>query len=649
MSEVMVSKLLPPKLREDLVERPRLLQLLSQVKPRKITLITAPAGYGKTIAMMQFANIIPKPVIWYQLDHYDNDPVVFMQYLITGIQQILPESGKKLLPLIKQVNIDSHLRILVTAMVNVLTATALGVMFAFDDFHVITNPTVLKFMQELLEHLPPNNQIIISSRTVPALSLTRLDLAGEVAVIGVEELRFNYQEICSFLSNKEGVFSEEYLKELEDKTAGWPAALRFAGTSTKIDSKLLSPLKTTEIYDYLTTEIFDQQPEEIQKFLLYTSILETMTPENCDQLLNRDDSSLILNRLDKAQLFLIPLNSKDVAYKYHQLFREFLQERLGPERNPLLHRAAELAIQRGEWDSAIEYLSAANSMDQLMAILQTAGKQAFRRGRWQTVFRWLKLLPREQIAANNWLSLFQAKVEIYLGRLDEAETWITKANAGFIKAQEGVGLAESQVLQARLLRCRGRYEESSELIEKAYDYLQQNETGFRFDLVLEKYLIFLMTGKFKAAEELLNNALQTAEQEHDGLIIAYLLEGLGNIYYLQGDYYKALQIYKKGEALSPDRVLPSYFTQDNIAAIYQEWGELDKAFEYAKRNVTIKESFGATEALPSAYYQLAVIYMDYGEFKKAKEYFNKAIDLIKANNGELFYLTLNKIFLARCL
>jgi LuxR family maltose regulon positive regulatory protein len=649
MIEVMETKLLPLQTGNNAIERPRLQESFVQAKDQKLVLFIAAAGYGKTVAMSQFTSAIQKPALWYQLDSYDNDPVVFMQYFIVGVQNILPGFGKNILPLIEQGNINSHVRMLVTHFVNSFMTTALGIMIAFDDFHVVTNPTVLEFIQQLIENSSPNVQFVMTSRVCPPLSLTRLQVANQVTLIDTEELRFTASEIDLLMRYLKRECSLEFVKELESKIAGWPAALRFVTSTTPMVPQGLSAQDISKLYEFLAVEVFDQQPEDVRRFLLVSSVLEVMTPDNCDQLLNRKDSDQMLNLLESKQLFLISLTHKERAYKYHQLFREFLQTRLGAEKNQILGRAAKLAIQKGEYDSAVEYLIATDFTEELFPILQTAGQQAFRHGRWQTVHRWLGLLSSTQLAAHEWLAFFRAKVAVYLGRLDEAETWVAKANIGFVAKQDQLGLAENQLLQARILRCRGHYRESADLLDQAYAYFNQNETNHRFDLVLERYLIYTMTGQFKAAEELLTGALKVAELEDDSYICAHLHEALGNIYYVQGEYFKALQIYRKAEELSPDRVLPNYYMQDNIAAIYQEWGELDKAFEYAKRNVAIKENFGVTEALPSAYYQLALIHMDRAEYKQAKALFNQAIKLIKDNNGERFYLTLNTICLARCL
>ncbi len=650
MPAIMVSKLLPPYAGTSLIERPRLLALLSQAPRRKATIIAAPAGYGKTVLMVQLAAASKKPLVWYQLDDYDNDPAVFMQYLVAGIRQHYPDFGKEALLHVAQSGVAPRLRLLVTAMVNGLEKQAPGgLVIALDDYQVITEPVIHSFIGELLHHLPAGVQIVIASRTAPPLSLSRLNLQGEVCTAGWEELRFTRQEIGDFLARSRGETADEAIEALERKTAGWPAALGLLGDASASGADFLADRETQKIYDYLAVEVFDRQPERVRDFLRGTSVLEEITPAFCDRLLERTDSRAMLDFLAKQQLFLIPLAGRRQAYRYHDLFREFLRDRLGPERQALLLRAGLLARQAGELESAVEYLTAAGAYDEVPAVIKEAGNKAFGRGQWQTVARWLEPLPAAALAADPWLALYRAKVELYRGRLDEAEYWLNRAATLTDGGEEAAGLAECRLLKARIMRCRGRYAESLALLGQIMQPMSGAEIAERFDLSMEQSLCLLMSGQLAKAEAVLTVALASAERSGDNYGRANLLEGLGNVCCVQGKYPQALHAYQKAAELSPDRILPSYYMQDSISLIYHDWGEWERAFDYAKRNVILKENFGLTEVLPSAYIQVALLYSDHNEWGPAEKYFAQAINLIRENNGERFYLALNLIFLAECL
>jgi ATP/maltotriose-dependent transcriptional regulator MalT/two-component SAPR family response regulator len=649
MTEVLLAKLMPPRAGKEIIDRPRLINQLSGYEERKLTLLTAPAGFGKTVLMLQLSKKAERALVWYQLDTYDNDPAVFLQYLIAGIRRQIPEFGMQAQQLIEEGGIENRLRLMVTAIVNGLTQQAVSpLLIIFDDYQAISEPWLHRFMLDFLEHLPVCVHVIIASRALPPLNLSRLKTQSEVLSVGIEELRFTDDETEAFLFKKSLQPSSQTQQFFKQKINGWPVALKLA-VDAAINTNL--PLQinsgTAEIYKYLANEILEQQPEEIRDFLLSTAVLETITPEMCNSLLEWGDSGPVLDFLEKQQLFLIPLAGPEKAYRYHQLFRDFLIERMGVRRNQLLRKAGAIASRNGNLDQAIEYSLPAGVDQDLLPLLEKAGKEAFRQGRWQTVERWLGMLSSEQLFADEWLCFFQAQIKIYQGELDEAETWAVRSLAGFTTKKDPIGIAECQFLQARILNGHGRNNESLAILEKAYPVLQA-EPNIRFDLPLEMAFALSRIGRFQEANQLLNQLLKTADAQKDYWIMSHLLEGLGNTYYWMGDHTKALQCYKRGTKISPNQALPNYNFQDFVASIYQEWGELDLAFEYAGRSVTIKENLGMIEALPSAYYQLGSIYIDFGEFTKAEACYRKGIELTE-NGGERHFLSLNKAYLTRCL
>ncbi len=648
MAEVMITKLMPPTYsRERLIERPRLLDLLTKAGGYKLILLIAPAGYGKTTLALQYINRLNQPAVWYQLDSFDNDPAVFVQYLVMGIRQYLPDYGRETLQILAQNdgNIGSSLRLVATSLVNGLAKQAEhGLILVLDDYHLIKEPIIDQLLQEIIEHLPKGITVLIPSRTAPNLTLPRLRVAGELAALSFEELRFNSREIRDFLVQTRQPLFERNIADLELKTAGWPAALCLLNQSVPEISTTLLNRGTAAVYDFLATEILDRQPESIKSFLLDSSVLEAITAEDCDLLRERNDSAVMIENLIQHQLFLIPLEGEKRVYRYHHLFRDFLLSRLNTRKNELFLRAGRMARSNENWDAAVEYFSDAGDEPELIQTLIIAGRQAFLHGRWQTVQRWLGLLGQDKVKGNPWLSLFQAKVEINRGRLEAAQSWIDIAVRDFKSRDDRDGLAESQLAQARFFFGRGRYQESEDVLEQAGDYLG---TG-RFDVTLERALIRFATGKFKEAEILLLQSLAVAEEHQDNYVTALILEALGNANYFLSDFPKALQYYQKGVSLCPERILPGFYMQAFHPDIYQKWGETDQAYEYAKRNVAAKEKMGLIDSLPSAYYILAEILVIREEYDKAEEYYLRGINLARENGGDLVFLALNLADLALC-
>ncbi|MDR3589079.1 MAG: BTAD domain-containing putative transcriptional regulator [Negativicutes bacterium] len=641
MSELLSSKLSAPYVGTNLLERPRLLQLLKDCGRRSATVIAAPAGYGKTALLAQLAGVVNKPLVWYQLDDYDNDPAVFLQYLVAGLRRHFPDFGSDILRLVSSGDAKPNLRLLAMAVVNSLeTKTSADFLLVLDDYHLVTEPVIHGLVQELLLHLPGGIHVMIASRTSPPFPLPRLKLQRKINVIGPEELRFTREEISAFRSKNSATASDTIIESIERKTAGWPAAVRMIGDSPSGFADDILSSSQQEIYDYLTAEVFDQQPEAVRDFLLSTSVLENITAAFCDKLLGRTDSAQVLAFLEKQQLFLIPLAGEEKAYRYHDLFRSFLRTRLGTTGESLLRQAGLLAREAGNLESAIEYFIAAGSYADSIAVIQEAGNQAFASGHWQTVARWLEPLSPEVPAAHPWLALYKAKVEVYRGRLGDAETWVDKATPLFANNGDQTGLAESRLLQARILRSRGHFAESLELLDRMLQEIPEEQRRKRFDLVLERHLCFGMTGHFEESEAALTAAIDAAKQEDNNYVLAYLLEALGGTYWALGKYPEALRSYQLAAGVSPDRLLPSYYMQDFVAIIYHDWGESDRALEHVKRSIAVKENLGLTESLPSAYLQLAIIHSDQREWEQSETYFNKAVRLIRENNGEGFYLAM---------
>jgi LuxR family transcriptional regulator, maltose regulon positive regulatory protein len=648
MSEVILTKLTPPAFNStQLIARPRLLELLTQQEERKLILVIAPAGYGKTVFMQQLANMLNKPLVWCQLDNYDNDLAVVIKYILAGILQSLSKTDSKIEQLLTKPDAAHNPRLVIMTLVNGLLRLAPdGMVLVFDDYHFITESPVHDFFQELLQYLPTGIEIMISSRHPIPLALARFDLAGKVFSIEAEDLRFTRQEMEDFLTQRKIKTSGEILDALEQKTAGWPMALHFFQGCLSQETQRLHELEMKGIFNYLVSEVLNAQPGHIQRFLLATSVLNLLSPETCDMLLERNDSAAILDYLEKEQIFLNPLEGKDKTYRYHQLFQELLFDRLGAERKVLSRRAGDLARQLGEIMSAVKYYQAAGSRADVIDLIKEAGLQVIRNGQWQTVAHWLELLTQEDLQQNPWLSFFRATVEVYRGRNEEAERFLRQSKAGFNVERDQLGLIESSILRARIMSAHGNYQASLDQLEQVYSKLSPAEISKRFYLPLEKTYCLAKLGRLHEAESILTRALEAAKTENNGYIMTYLMEGLASIYYLQGEYPKSLQTYRLALQTSPEKNLPGYYIQDSIVGIYGDWGETDQAFEIAKRNVASKEKLGMFETLPSAYMFLGAVHLLRGEYQPAESSCRRGISMVEENMGDRYMNILLKNFLA---
>ena len=646
MVGVLQSKLMPPSLSPYIIARPRIVKILSSASIKLITL-KAPAGYGKSIIMCQLAEAFDKPLVWYQLDAYDNDGVLFLQTLITGINRYFPEFGREVLQTIEQSDLRSRLRLIITAFTNELAARCeKGMIIVFDDFHRITEPFIHIFIKELIDYLPSGLKIMIASRTELPFSVSRSKLSGYVSGIGREELAFTSAEIKAFMELGQKNVSKEIIEVLSRNTGGWPAALRLLGEENWRVEKISDANKNKEIFTYILSEVFSELSADIREFLMATAVLDSVVPDFCNLFLDRNDSFKILKYLEKQGLFLIPLSGQKKVYRYHQLFREFLLEQLGERKKTLLKRAGELAFSLGDLEVAVGYLSVEGLEVDLIPVLIKAGQQALFCGRWQTVAYWLQNLSQDRISKEPWLCMFQATVGVNRGKLYEAEFWVSKAEIGFSECGDQLGLGESQILRSRIMRYHGQYQRCLQLLQTAEINLGVEVIADRLGLILEKAYCLVVTGDSEKALRFLEKALKSARTIKNGFFQASLLEMLGNIFYAQGKYAKALQAYHRSSEVTSDGILPNYYMQDLIPFIYKDWGQLDLALEYAERNLAIRESLGLFESLPSVYHSLSYIHLELGNFQLVEEYSKKAIQMISDYGGDNAYLMLNKMALA---
>ena len=732
LTEVIVTKLAPPKPGPGLIERPRLLEAFSQLGERKSTFLVAPAGYGKTTLILQAAGTTPKPLVWYRLDTYDNDISTFLKHLIASIERYFGIPCHRIpSPLKPGPDEDgSQRRSLVGMLANYLAArTSEELLIVLDDYHVVTNPSIHSLVEDLISYLPTGVHIIIASRTSLPRSFSRFLCTGQGLLIGAQALRFTADEMEAALSQGflsrnlrmksfligntgKGILDEgsmgsedphgvplQAILDFQHMTGGWPIALtllpEFIARSgamspyampsdairpgaahsdamgpdtirsnairsgTTDDNGLLRSIhsdaflrdvfhpdkRTRAIYEYLETEVLSQQPDDVRRFLLATSVLDSLTSSDCDKLLRITDSSRILDHLNLEQLFLVPLERDKRSYRYHEFFRRFLLNQLGPQRKNLLFQAGLMARQAGELEQAAGYFSLAEAKEDTISVIRDIAERALRVGRWQTAAKWLGYISAGDLASHPWLSLYRAHVEVSRGKLADAETWIVRANTMFDGADERLGLSEGQVLMARILRSRGRCHESMALLDQAYSNLTEEEISERFHIPLERALNLFMIGELRQAEALLISAFRRAQEENDGLTLSYIAENLGNLNYIQGDCQEALLIFKLGVEASPESKLPGHWLEESRCWIYLGWGQLDLALEHAKQNIAAKEKLGPTGTLPAAYVYAACVYTELGELGLAEEYYRKALQL----GEDPFAHALGKAHLARCL
>ena len=407
-STLVTTKLSAPRLRGALVSRPRLGSLMDAGAEATLTLVSAPAGFGKTTVLASWlarASTEPRAVACVALDESDSQSASFWLYVVTALNAAAPGVGGSVLPLLAANQPAS--RTLLAAVLNEVAAQPTEVDLILDDYHLADGAEVADGMTFLLEHRSPNLHVVISTRADPSLPLARLRAGGELVEIRARDLRFTTEETSTYLTDVGGLpVAPADVSALESRTEGWAAALQLAALSMQGRddvSDFIAGFAGTDrhIVDYLVDEVLSRQSEEVRDFLERTSILDLLGGEQCDAVLERTGSAGVLERLERANLFLVPLDDRRSWYRYHHLFADVLQAHLRSERPDLvpgLHRRASGWYDGiGEPVPAVRHALAAGDLDRDADLVETA-IPALRRDRQEaTLRRWVDDFPDEVV------------------------------------------------------------------------------------------------------------------------------------------------------------------------------------------------------------------------------------------------------------
>ena len=446
------TKLHVPRWQRGLVARPRLSERLSRGAASALTLVSAPAGFGKTTLLAEWLAAAPadgRSVAWLSLDRRDNDPALFWTYLVAALTTATPV-GASALSLLQPPQPPGEAGL--ATLLNDLDAISNDVVLVLDDYHVIDAREVQDGMAFLLEHLPPQIHLVIGSRADPVLPLARLRGRGELVEIRAADLRFTPGEAAAYLNGVMGlVLTAADVAALEGRTEGWIAALQLAALSLQGRDDVAAFLvgfagDDRYIVDFLTEEVLQRQPGHVQQFLLQTSILDRLSGPLCNAVTGQDSGKAMLAALERGNLFLVPLDDRRRWYRYHQLFADVLHARLRDERPddvPDLHRRASTWYeQNGEPAEAIRHALAAGNFERAADLVELA-IPAMRRSRQEAaVHGWLKALPDELVRARPVLSVGFAGALLTGGelegvevRLRDAERWLNGATGSRIGPQ----------------------------------------------------------------------------------------------------------------------------------------------------------------------------------------------------------------------
>lgn len=594
------TKLYIPLHRPDIVLRPRLINQLNEglVKGCKLTLISAPAGFGKTTVVSEWIDRCERLTSWLSLDVGDNDPARFLTYIIAALQKIKPGLGADLQAVLQSPQ-PLQIENILTTLINEIYDIKDNFLIILDDYHLIDSQQVDLSLAFLLEHQPPQMHLVITTREDPQLPLARLRARNQMTELRAADLRFTQEEASEFLNRMMKLnLSVDDIQTLESRTEGWIAGLQLAALSMQGHQNAASFIQSFTgshrfVLDYLVEEVLGQQSEKIQTFLLRTSILDRLHGPLCDFVLGSSAASgqRTLDYLERANLFVVPLDNERRWYRYHHLFRDILNQRLGE--HCTAQEIAALHIRASEWYEtnglmleAFRHAAAANDVERAERLVESRNMGLHLRSVMVTILNWLDTLPAPVLDARPLLRVRSVTLALMAWRVAGLEGKLLAADAAVATALERSPLdARARDLSGQLACARAtlaltRYDSQTMLTQarRALECLHPENHTFLFTANWALASANLLLGNRLAAAQACQQAL--AHSQKSGSIFSRMLVTtiLGNIQKMDNQLRQAAETYRHVMELAGDDPFPNTGqVQLNLAEIYYEWNDLETA------------------------------------------------------------------------
>lgn len=636
-----------------LLHRPRLCRALEEGLERKLTLVSAPAGYGKTSALVDFAQHSPVPVCWYTVDERDRDLSLFIRYMVGAIRERFPQFGDRTTEAIaaRKGNLFREPTAVVGELVNEMLDLDEGFALVIDNFEPVDGALgITEFMRRLLEVLPSNCHVMMGSRVLPGVPVTQLVAKRQLVGLTERELRFNPQEIRELLRRSEVEISLAQAGAIAGNAEGWITGVLLVLDLLRGDPDSVPPdaeRATTHTYGYLASEVLERQPPDVRQFLYSSSVLREVSPRVCREALGLRGARSLLLEVERRNLFLTRFGDEATAtYRYHKLFRDFLQEglkRSEPASYRRLHRVA------GAWfeeehglEEAVYHYVAAEAYGEATALMERAAMEWFHRGRLETLSGWAESLPEEAKRQAPRLLLYHGKALTDRYDYDSAREALALAESGFAGRGDLTSLAKVRNQKATLALFEGRYETVLREAQLALDILGREESAERAQAQRMIGNAQIGLGRFEAGVDELEKALGLYREVGSAYEVLNLLQDLAFSFARRGRLDEAASYL--GEALPLARRLGSP-TQlagvlNSLGWVRQERGRYEQALKLYEDGLAAARRGDDPRSQANIADGMATVYRNLGDYRRAERLYDVAWRIASDSRPKLAVLIL---------
>ncbi len=648
---ILKTKFFVPQARSNLVTRLRLIARLNEAANFPLTLVCAPAGFGKTTLLRAWISQSAHNSAWLSLNESENDPTRFWTYFIAALQLSRPDLGKSALALL-QLPYSPTIESILTLLLNDLAGLTGAITLVLDDYHVIEAPAIHQAITFLLDNLPPQFHLILASRSDPPLPLARLRAREQLRELRANDLRFTPEETALFLKQVMGLnLSTADVAALESRTEGWIAGLQLAALSMQNQADIpgfISAFTGSNRYivDYLIDEVLGRRPADMLNFLLQTSILDCLSEPLCDTVTGRSGSQALLEALERANLFIVPLDGERRWYRYHHLFRDVLLQRLKSSGNdlPALHRRASAWHERqGHMAEAIRHALAGDDPARAAGLVERSAWDLFGRGEVTTLQHWLDALPAEVVSARPDLGLVYGWLFSITNRLDALAMHLPALERDNSLTQ--VQSSQIAALQAHLSLDRNDFRRAMTLCQTALAGIPESNPHMRG--LVSYFLAFAehMSGNTMAAARTFAQASALGQASGNVLLVAHGLNYLATMQQAQGKLSQAAGTYQHALRLSSDTygrpLVIACILLCGLGKLLREWNELDESEHSLRESIELARlGDNAGEGI-NAHVALALTLCAQNDEKDAHEALAAARRIARESKHEEFLRAVN--------